>query len=739
MRLPFTIISCCLFLAFYQGPQDPIREHYRAAEAARSAGNLDAAEAEFVAILAEGYQRLGKIYSAQFDYPQAIRVLEAAGKYRPESPQGLLDLAIAYFNAKQYEKALVAASKALAIAPENAGAHQMLGKTYFMLGDLGKSIGELESAAKFAPNDIDVVYTLGIAYLRNRQPTEAKQLYNSLIKAFGDQPQLHVVIGRAYRQSGLMRDASEEFRKAIALDPRFPRAHYYLGITYLLDEDQKKLAEALEEFKLEVAANPDEFLGNYYLGVVYNFQRQWDLALTCLQKASALQPNNPDPYFQLGQTYQELNNHQQAIEVLKKAIALNPDLAHNKGQVTAAHHRLAQSLLRTGQTDAGQKELQISADLKAQAFKLEQENQAAPVIAASGVSTSAKDLLELGSEDRGSSKSNDLDQKTRQELQTSEAYYKKVIGTAHSNIGSLRGERQDFLAAAEQFALAAEWYPQQEGLNYNLGLAYYRSQSYKQAALPLENELKDHPGNRPAAILLGTTLFRLGNYARASGLLSGAIASGPADIDTYYALASSLIKQRNPELAEPVISQMKGLWGDAPQVSLLWAEKYGASGDRTRALAELNRAVSSAGNDSLIHYYAGLLYLKLDKREEALKEFERELVLSPNDISNKYVLGETLLGAKVDRGLDLLREVVQARPNFSEARFTLGKALLKKRDIAGAIVNLERASMLEPERPEIRYELGLAYIAGGRKAEGKTQIDLAKQYRSRSQSPSNDK
>ncbi len=72
-------------------------------------------------------------------------------RYRPDSPELLVDLAIAYFGAQQYEKALVPASKALAIAPDNAGAHQMLGKTYFMLGDLGKSITELEIAAKLAP------------------------------------------------------------------------------------------------------------------------------------------------------------------------------------------------------------------------------------------------------------------------------------------------------------------------------------------------------------------------------------------------------------------------------------------------------------------------------------------------------------------------------------------------------------------------------------------------------------
>ena len=515
-------------------------------------------------------------------------MLEAAAAYRPNSPAVLIDLAIAYYGAQQYAKALVPLSKALAIDRDNPGAHQMLGKTFFMLGDLGKSIAELETAAKLTPNDVDVAYTLGIAYLRNRQPAAAKQLYESMIKDFGERPQLHVVIGRAYRQSGLLPEAAAEFKKAIALDPRFPRAHYYLGITYLLDEGQSKIGEALEEFKIEVAANPDEFFANYYLGVVYNFQRQWELAITFLQKASTIQPNNPDPYFQLGQAYQELNNHEQAIEVLKKAIALNPDLGHNKGQVTTAHHRLAQSLLKIGQTEAGQRELQIASDLKAQAFKLEQQVQTgAPDMSAAKLSDQGKDSLDLGSGSRGISASDELDDSSKQKLHSSEAYYKKVVATAHNNVGLLRGERQEFRAAAEQFALAARWDPQQDGVDYNLGLAYYKSGSYKQATAPLETEVKAHPANRPATLLLGMSWFMLENYARASELLGGVFAAQPTDINIYYALASSLIKQGKTDVADRVIEQMKTISGDSAQLHLLLGEEYYSRGDIARALAEL--------------------------------------------------------------------------------------------------------------------------------------------------------
>src|SRR5215475_1598739 len=96
--------------------QDTIKQHYEAAEAHKRAGNLAGAEAEFAAILAEGYGKLGKIYLAQ----------------------------------QQYEKASEPLRRALARNPESAAARHMLGKTHFMRGEFDKAAAELEMALKLA-------------------------------------------------------------------------------------------------------------------------------------------------------------------------------------------------------------------------------------------------------------------------------------------------------------------------------------------------------------------------------------------------------------------------------------------------------------------------------------------------------------------------------------------------------------------------------------------------------------
>src|SRR6185295_11361909 len=61
------------------------------------------------------------------------------------------------------------------------------------------------------------------------------------------------------------------------------------------------------------------------------------------------------------------------IEVLQKSIALTLSLDHNDYQVTTAHYRLGQSLLKVGRTAEGEKELQMSAELKSKGFKMDEK------------------------------------------------------------------------------------------------------------------------------------------------------------------------------------------------------------------------------------------------------------------------------------------------------------------------------------------------------------------------------
>jgi tetratricopeptide (TPR) repeat protein len=570
MNMGSRFLSLLLLPLVFQSPQDRLKQHYEAAEAQVRAGNFSGAETEYTAILAEGYRAVGRLYSAQQKHKQAITAVEAAALYQPASEETLSDLAITYFDAGLFDKALQPLNQAIALKPQSPSAHSLLGKTYFALRQYEKAAAELKAAMEFGSNDFDTSFTLAIAYLQQRQFTDARRVFDWMLSHLGDRPELHVVIGRAFRVAGRLPEAIDEFKKAIAVNPTLPRVHDNLALAYLMNEGAARLADAEREFKTELASNPDEFFANYYLGIVYIFGRRWELAITFLMNASRVQADNPDPYFQLGQAYQELQKHDEAIAALKKAIALNPDLAHNKFQVTTAHYRLAQSLLKVGQVEAGQKELRLASELKAEAFKLAQTlGTGLSTMGTSQLPEQEDKLPTTSSVESTTTPSNVPDEKANREFENAEAYYAKILAATHSSIGLLRADRGDFRGAAEQFRQAANWNPQQEDVDYNLGLAYFRAESYKDAVPPLELEVKTHPQNIRARWLLGLNYFKTSDYPRASELLANVITSESTNIDLYYALAFSLIKQGKAELADQAIQRMAKVTGDSAQLHVL--------------------------------------------------------------------------------------------------------------------------------------------------------------------------
>ncbi|HET8782510.1 MAG TPA: tetratricopeptide repeat protein [Pyrinomonadaceae bacterium] len=737
MYLRLACLPFLLFSVFFQTQSDLFRRHYEEAGRAHAAGNFKKAEEEFNAILAEAYERLGKVYSAQGNYTASVAPFESAVAIRPAGLEGIVELSIAYFRTRQYQKSIDLLQPAISANPQYAPAHHMLGKSYFMLSQFDKATAELQTTLKLAPNDYDAEYTLGLAYLKQRQVPEAKQLFQHMVDRLGNRPQLRVLLGRAYRETGFLPESIEEFKAALALDPKFPRVHYYLGLTYLYKDGATKIADAMKEFEIELAANPEEYFANFYLGILYIIERKWDPAITLLEKAASKQPNNPDPYFHLGQAYQGAGKHQQAADVLKKSIDLTPSLAHNDYQVTTAHYRLGQSLIKVGRTAEGQKELQTSADLKSKGFKLDEKKVGAFL---SGNVPSAAEGADLVKAEGVVNDTVSLDPKIAAKLKEDESYLTKVLAAAHNSIGVLRAEQQDFREASKQFALAAKWNPKHQGLNYNLGLAYYKSESYKEAVPVLENELKANPDLNNVAIkqLLGMSYFMISDFPKAAAMLSEVVAAKPQEVALQYPLALSLLKDGKTEAANRVIEQMVAAGGNSPQLHILFSQAHYERGDVDKALGELRAALALDDKVRLAHFYSGLIYLKAGKFAEAAREFEGELMLNPKDVEAKFHLGFVILAQQqTERGLKLMREVVQERPDFADARYELGKALLQKGDVKGSVESLEIAARLKPNQPHVHYQLGRAYIAAGRKAEGESQLEISRELKEKARTKGN--
>ena len=143
--------------------------------------------------------------------------------------------------------------------------------------------------------------------------------------------------------------------------------------------------------------------------------------------------------------------------------------------------------------------------------------------------------------------------------------------------------------------------------------------------------------------------------------------------------------------------------------------------------AALERVGQTSVVDWPLFYARGIAHERLGAWPRAEADFKRALELSPEQ---PYVMNY-LAYTWVEQGKDLpdarrmLERAVELRPNDGNIVDSLGWALFKMGDIAGAIRWLERAVELEPRNSVINDHLGDAYWAAGRQREARFQWSRA--------------
>jgi tetratricopeptide (TPR) repeat protein len=240
-------------------------------------------------------------------------------------------------------------------------------------------------------------------------------------------------------------------------------------------------------------------------------------------------------------------------------------------------------------------------------------------------STMGASRLPDENDQRPLAKRDSLDQKTRSALEANEAHLAKIISALHNSLGLVQAGRRDLAGAANEFRLAKRWNPQQAGLDYNLGLAYFRAEAYKEALAPLESEVKANPQNVQAKWLLGLSYFHTQEYSKAAELLQDVLTSESTNVELWYALASSLIKQQQLETAGRAIERMSVLTAGNQNNRLALARyELGKAllqkPDVAAAVSNLEIAVKLEPENALFHYELGRAYVAAGRHEEGKRE-----------------------------------------------------------------------------------------------------------------------
>jgi tetratricopeptide (TPR) repeat protein len=247
-----------------------------------------------------------------------------------------------------------------------------------------------------------------------------------------------------------------------------------------------------------------------------------------------------------------------------------------------------------------------------------------------------------------------------------EAYHAFILGRAHESAGDIEAAVSSFTRAAELDPTASDIWAELAGL-------YARRSEAEPAIEAASTALDLEPDNLEAHRILGLV------YAARAGARSGGDA---ADLDRAI---EHLERARKPLSPDPALYLTLGrlylTTENADKAIEVLEEVVDAEPQFADALALLAQAHEAKGD-----------------WEEASAVYERAVLVGPGRVRYRRQLASALVNAgQPERALDVLRDLVQIRPDDAAGWYALSGLELQLRNSAEAETAVRRVIELEPE------------------------------------------
>ena len=697
---------------------DELQKHLSAAETYQISGDLANAAIENRAIVAIALQRVGNIAIEEGNYAEAVKFLSESITYG-DNAANRTNLAVAYQRLNQSDKALAEAQNAIAIDPKYAFAHYILGNIYFLKEDYQAALPELEKVLLLAP-DFDAAQALGLTYLYLKLPERAKLLFDELqLSAGKESADLHILFGQAYEQTNYPLEAEREFKRALVINPKQPRASFFLGYVILQHGGSDRLGEAGKAFEEELKLTPDDFFSNFFAGVVASSENNHQKAIGYLEKSAKIRPERSESFLFLGGSQFELNNLVEAEKSLRQAIKLVGTNEDKDFKLRRAHFLLGRLLIKTGRKEEGEKELNLARQMQ-EKFAQSARDEINQIFGQVVGETNNK----AGNNENSTPDKIVLTPERAAEFGKIKTYLSNILAQSFHNLGVIAVQTGQTAEALEKFASASSWKPDFPGLDRNWGIVSFRAGQYEKAIVPLARQLKSNPNDNLVRQMLGASYYFTGDFAKSAEVLKPFEAGIVSNPELAYFYGLSLIQLKRNQEAVPIFTKLAEVSQNNAEALFSAAQGFMILGDYERSVKEFRRVVALDPNMAKANYFIGQSLIRLNRYDEAEKAFTRELELNPTDVLSKYHLAVTLIERKIetDKTIAILEETISLKNDYADARYQLGKIFLERGETGKAIQQLETAVSADANKDYIHYQLSIAYRKVSRKEDADREL-----------------
>ncbi|MBN2039116.1 MAG: tetratricopeptide repeat protein [Spirochaetes bacterium] len=282
--------------------------------------------------------------------------------------------------------------------------------------------------------------------------------------------------------------------------------------------------------------------------------------------------------------------------------------------------------------------------------------------------------------------------------------------TALTYIGIIYDERGNYDKAVEHYLRALK-YDKNSVIAYrNLAIAYRHKKDYSNAEEAVRNVLKIDSQNVQNLILLGNILFEQGRYKDAIKEYGEALKISTDEPVALHNTALALLRTGD-ELSGIEYLKKAGAADKSGNIAGLAYSKLGViyleRKDYSFAEKYLRMAVSINPEDPAARYNLGIVYLKINKPDNALIEFSKAEELGRNDEMLLESLGDTYYDLnEYDKSIETFNRLLDTNRRNIRVLSRLAEVYHKKGDPEKAFDLYKRITVIEPATENAR----VAYI-----------------------------
>lgn len=292
------------------------------------------------------------------------------------------------------------------------------------------------------------------------------------------------------------------------------------------------------------------------------------------------------------------------------------------------------------------------------------------------------------------------------------------------NVATILYEGDRYMEARDAFRNVVSLDPKNGQAWGMLGLCEFQTREYERAVVSLQRGrslgLADNPEIESVVRYHTAQLYiRFEHFEVAYDILSEFLLTGNQSPKVMEAFGLAIL--RMPLLARELPPDKREMINLAGRAGFYMAARR--LEEARVAFSELLARYPDAPN---VHYANGVFLLNQDA-DAAIKEFRRELEISPSHQPAMVQLAfEYMKRDELDTALPFAEKAVQLAPKMFPARNVLGRILLDLGQVERAIKELEEGARLAPQSPEMHFALARAYTRAGRKADAARARELFK-------------